>query len=137
MNNLEIVQKLYQWFSQKEFDKIRNILSPNIEWIQNKGFPNGSTHYGIEQVLSGVLTNFKKDWNSWNAIVNEWLDSGNIIICLGYYEGTHKITNKSMKADFAHVYWLKDLKIYKFQQFTDTLIIQKATQKEEENSTPN
>ncbi len=130
MNNLEVVQNLYKWFAKKDFDKIRTILSPNIEWIQNQGFPNGGVHHGIEQVLSGVLTNFKKDWKSWNAIVNQWLDSGDAIICLGYYQGIHRITDKSMKAEFAHIYWLKNSKIYKFQQFTDTLIIQKATEQE-------
>ncbi|MEA5511889.1 nuclear transport factor 2 family protein [Crocosphaera sp. UHCC 0190] len=128
MNNLEVVQQLYQWFSQKQFDQIRTILSSDIEWIQNEGFPGGSIHYGIEEVLSGVLTNFKKDWKQWNAVVKEWFDSGHAIICLGYYEGIHKKTGKLMKADFAHVYWLKDLKIYKFQQFTDTLMIQRATE---------
>ena len=128
MNNLEIVQQLYQAFAQKEKEKILEIFDPQIEWIQNEGFPQGGKHIGAQTVLNEVFAKFRVDWDAWQANVSEWLDAGDTIIALGEYRGTYKTTRKSMCAAFAHVYRLENGRIVKFQQYTDTLKVAEAMQ---------
>jgi hypothetical protein len=45
---------------------------------------------------------------------------------LGEYRGTYKTTGKSTTAAFAHVYKLRNGRIFKFQQYTDTLKVAEA-----------
>ncbi len=128
MNNLEIVQQLYQAFAQKDREKILKLFDPQIEWIQNQGFPQGGKHIGAETVVNEVFAKFRVDWDAWQANVHEWLDAGDTIIALGEYRGTYKITGRSMRAAFAHVYRLKNGRIVRFQQYTDTLKVAEAMQ---------
>ncbi len=127
MNNLDLVKRLYTAFSQRDADKIREIFHPDIEWIQNEGFPNGGRHVGADTVLNEVFAKFRTDWDSWRAVVHEWLDTGDAIVALGEYRGKHKVTGKSAVAVFAHVYDCRDNRIIRFRQYTDTAKVTEAT----------
>ncbi|MGH9945045.1 MAG: nuclear transport factor 2 family protein [Pyrinomonadaceae bacterium] len=127
MNNLEIIKRLYTAFGEHDTETILNLFAPDIEWIQNEGFPGGGRHVGADAVLQDVFAKFRLEWDNWQAIVSEWLDAGDAIIALGEYRGRHNRTGKAVTAAFAHVYWIRDGRIYKFQQFTDTLKVAEAT----------
>ena len=127
MTNLEIVQRFYVAFGGKDRDTILQLFAPDIEWIQNKGFPAGGRHVGAETVLNEVFTKFRVEWKSWEAPVNEWIDAGETIIALGEYRGAHARTGKSMTAAFAHIYRVRNGRIAQFRQFTDTMKIAEAT----------
>lgn len=128
MTNLELVQELYAAFGRRDTDAIRRIFHPEIEWIQNAGFPGGGTHRGAETVLTDVFAKFRVEWETWQAIVTEWLDAADTIIAIGVYRGTFKTTGRWMEAAFAHVYTVQDGRIVKFRQYTDTLKIAEARQ---------
>lgn len=128
MTNLELVQELYAAFGKRDTDAIRRIFHPEIEWIQNAGFPGGGTHHGTDTVLTDVFAKFRLEWETWQAIVTEWLDAGDNIIAIGVYRGTFKTTGRSMEAAFAHVYTVQDGRIVKFRQYTDTLKVAEARQ---------
>ncbi len=128
MSNLEIVKRLYTAFRERDTNTILEIFDPKIEWIQNEGFPGGGRHVGSDTVINDVFAKFRHDWETWQVVVDEWLDAGDAIIALGEYRGTHKSTSKSMTAAFAHVYKLKNSRVVRFQQYTDTLKIASAIQ---------
>lgn len=125
-SRVEIVQNLYEAFATRDRDRILEIFDPEIEWIQNEGFPRGGRHVGAEVVLNDVFAKFKVDWETWQAVVERWLDAGETIVALGEYRGTHKETGRSMKAAFAHVYWLRSGRIVRFEQYADTLKVAEA-----------
>ncbi|MHB1756259.1 MAG: nuclear transport factor 2 family protein [Leptospirillum sp.] len=126
MQNLNIVRNLYGAFAARDQKAILEIFDPNIVWIQNKGFPGGGTHIGAETVLKDVFEPFRIEWDSWKAIVSHYLDAGEAVVAIGEYCGVNKTTGKSMKAAFAHVYWVRDSRIIRFQQYTDTLMVVQA-----------
>ncbi|MEA5581236.1 nuclear transport factor 2 family protein [Nodularia harveyana UHCC-0300] len=128
MTNLEIIQRLYTAFQERDTKTIREIFDPQIEWIQNEGFPGGGRHIGTDAVLNDVFAKFRLDWDTWQAFVEEWLEAGDTIIALGKYSGIYKTTGKSITAEFAHVYKLRNGRIFKFQQYTDTFKIAEAMQ---------
>lgn len=117
---------MYQAFAEKDMETIRSLFAPDIEWIQNPGFPDGAHHVGVESVINNVFSRFKDSWEDWAASIDEWLDAGESIIALGEYRGTFRATGKQMTAAFAHVYRLKDGKILRFNQYTDTQMIHAA-----------
>jgi uncharacterized protein len=128
VSNLEIVKRLYTAFQKRDTKTVLEIFDPQIEWIQNEGFPGGGRHIGAETVLKNVFAKFRLDWDDWQAVVEEWLDAGDIIVALGEYRGTYKSTGKSTTAAFAHVYKFKNGRIFKFQQYTDTFKVAEAMQ---------
>ncbi len=119
-SNLAIVQDLYEAFATQDRDEILVILDPDIEWIQNEGFPGGGRYVGAEEVLDQAFGGLAAEWESWKAVVGSWLVAGESIVALGAYEGTHRATGKSMTAAFAHVYWLCDGRVVRFEQYADT-----------------
>jgi uncharacterized protein len=125
-SNLETIQQLYTAFANKDRQAILQLFAPDIEWIQNEGFPGGGRHVGATAVLDDVFARFRVEWEAWEAPVHEWLDAGHTIVALGEYRGKHKQTGKAMTAAFAHVYRLTNCRITKFQQFTDTAKITEA-----------
>lgn len=128
MGNLEIVKSLYTAIVSRDPDTILKIFNPNIEWIQNEGFPGGGKHVGADAVLNDVFAKFRQEWETWQVNVEEWLDAGDTIVALGEYRGVYKSTGKSTTAAFAHVYKLKNGRIVRFQQYTDTLKVAEAMQ---------
>jgi ketosteroid isomerase-like protein/ribosomal protein L32 len=119
-SNLEVVKSFYEALKEENRDLILNLLAPDVEWIQNEGFPGGGRHAGAETVLNEVFAALAAEWKSWQAEVGRWLDAGESIIALGAYRGTHRRTGRSMTAAFAHVYWLRDSQIVRFEQYADT-----------------
>ena len=126
MTDLETVQRLYDAFAARDAETIRALFHPDIEWVQNDGFPGGGRHVGADAVLNDVFAKFRTEWTAWQAPVHEWLDAGDTVVALGEYQGTHKATGKSTTAAFAHVYDLRDGRIVRFRQYTDTAKVREA-----------
>jgi ketosteroid isomerase-like protein len=123
MTNLEVIHELYRAFREKDYDAFLQICTPDLEWIQNEGFPQGSTHQGAEAVVENVFKAFNNDWESWSFAIAQYLDAGETVIVIGNYIGTHRQSGKSFTSPAAHVYDLKESKIYRFRQFADTKVI--------------
>lgn len=119
-SNLEVVKDFYEALGDQDRDRILHRLDPDVEWIQNEGFPGGGRYAGAETVLKEVFAAFAAEWKTWQAEVGRWLDAGESIVALGAYRGTHRRTGRSMTAAFAHVYWLRDNRIVRFEQYADT-----------------
>ncbi len=127
MNNLGIVQDLYDAFGKKDEARLRELLAPDVEWVQCAGFPGGGRRRGVDEVLENVFAGLRSEWRGWRVDVDEYLDAGSSIIALGKYAGTHHETGRSMEAVFAHVYEIQKGRITRFRQYTDTHELVNAT----------
>lgn len=123
MTNLEVIQELYRTFREKDYDAFLRICTPDLEWIQNEGFPQGATRQGAEAVIEGVFKAFNNDWELWSFDIEQYLDAGETIIVIGSYAGCHRLSGKSFSSPAAHVYDICDGKVCRFRQFTDTKVI--------------
>ncbi|HEY4572326.1 MAG TPA: nuclear transport factor 2 family protein [Thermoanaerobaculia bacterium] len=126
MSNLEVVQSFYAALKEGDESLIRGILHPEVEWVQNEGFPDGGSYVGAETVRNEVFLRLAEDWDGWQAAVGRWLNAGDSVVALGAYRGTYRKTGKSMQAAFAHVYWLEKGRIVRFEQYADTAKIAEA-----------
>ncbi|OWY61048.1 DUF4440 domain-containing protein [cyanobacterium TDX16] len=123
MTNLEVIQELYRSFREKDYDAFLNICTPDLEWIQNEGFPQGKTYRGAEAVIKGVFKSNDKRWEMFSFHIDRYLDAGNSVVVIGAYVGRHRETQKSLRAVASHVYDLVDGKVCRFQMFADTKTI--------------
>ena len=123
MTNIDVIQELYRAFRDRDYEAFRYLCDPDLEWIQNRGFPNGSTNYGADAVINNVFKAFNHDWSSWSFNIEEYLDTGTAVIVIGFYQGTHKFSKKSFRSDATHIYDLVSGKVTRFRQFADTKVI--------------
>lgn len=117
---------MFAAFRAKDAEGIRRVMHPDIEWIQNAGFPGGHWR-GVDDVLGNAFTRLRTEWTGWRADVTEWLEAGDSVVAIGVYRATHNVTGKAMEAAFAHVYDVRDGRVVRMRQFTDTLMVERAT----------
>ncbi len=67
-----------------------------------------------------------QEWEGYSATAEAFHDAGDTIVVTGWYAGTYRKSGKSFRARFAHVWRLRDGKIHRFEQFTDTLLVARA-----------
>lgn len=120
MSNLEIVQELYRCFQEKDYDGFRAICTEDLECIQNEGFPNSAAWNGADAVIDAVFKGNCAEWENFSYQIVQFLDAGSSIVAIGNYGGRHHKTKKQMHVAAAHVYDLKDGKVFRFRMFADT-----------------
>lgn len=118
-----IVQKLYQHFDKGEVPEVLALFDSNIEWNEAEGFSyaDGNPYLGPDAVLNGVFGRLNAEWDNFTLTNRTYHDvDQDKVLVTGYYSATNKATRKPLKAQFAHLWWVRNGKIQKFQQYTDT-----------------
>lgn len=128
MKALDVVQRLYAAFSTRDRTVILGVLHPDVEWVQNDGFPGGGRHVGSTHVLDNVLSQFRREWEDFGAHVAEWIEdsAGECVIAIGEYRGRNLRSGRTVRAAFAHVYEVDAGRVVRFRQFTDTAEFRRA-----------
>jgi ketosteroid isomerase-like protein len=123
MPNIEPVRALYAAFAQGDMHAALATMAPDIIWNEAENYPyaDRNPYVGPEAVLHGVFARIGGDWENFAAVSDEIIDGGDTVVSLGHYAGTCKSTGKPMRAQFAHVFRVKNGKIAAFQQYADTL----------------
>ena len=127
MSNTDFIRDFYDAFRSDEIERFEKLCDPEIEWIQNEGFPYGGRHKGAAAVLENVRRELARRWDDWSFAIEDILDAGGHVVVIGDYAGRHKETGKAFKAAAAHVFDLKDGRVSRFRQFTDTALVRDAT----------
>ena len=114
------IRSLYDAFARGDVPAVIAALDAEVEWIEAEGGPYGGRFVGPQAVLDNVFTKLGNEWKDYTASADEFIADGETVVVLGEYSGTYKVTRKPFKAPFAHVWRLKDNKVARFQQYTDT-----------------
>lgn len=122
-SNKEIVKTFYDSFKNNDKQTLFQLCDKNIEWISMEGMPSGGKYVGMKSVFDDYFQVMLSNFKEFHAEPNEFLSIEGTVIVFGRYHGVSKI-NKKFDVPFSHVYVLKDDKIIRFQQFTDTKKIQ-------------
>ena len=120
--NLEIIRGLYEAFGRGDIPAVLGALDANVEWREAEGFlyADQNPYMGPAAVLAGVFARLGGEWEEFQARPDSFLDAGEAVIAQGHYGGVYKATGRKVRAQFAHVWTLRDGKVATFQQYTDT-----------------
>ena len=127
MSNLESVQGLYAAFAKGDVPTVLGFLDTNIAWTEAEGFPYGGTYNGPNAVLEGVFMRLGSEWDGFAAVPDEFIDAGDHR-CAGSVQRRLQSYRKSFKANFAHVWKIREGKAISFVQYVDTFLVQQALQ---------
>jgi ketosteroid isomerase-like protein len=123
--NVRLVQEAYAAFNRGDIQAVLNSLSDNVEWIAPGVEPVAGTYRGKD----GVAQFFQKvketvEFSAFEP--REYVAQGDRVVALGNYKATAHATGKPYQCDWVMSFTLRDGKVTKFQEFTDTAVIAAA-----------
>ena len=124
--NIHVVRRLYE--ARGNPDVIRQVLAPDVRWEVVPGFPHSDVYQGVSGV-GDFFTRLFADFEDWHTEPSEFFETGDHVVAVGTYSARAKATGKSFKAQFAHVWTLRDGVIGRLQQCADTVQLAKASGK--------
>lgn len=124
--NKEIIEAHYNGFMDGDFDAVMAPLADDIAWTEAAGFPLAGTYIGRQAVADDVFAILQRDWEGYSLDVDEVLQDGDTVIGVGTYSGTYKATGRPFSARVVHLWRFKDGKAIRFEQITDTAMVNAA-----------
>jgi ketosteroid isomerase-like protein len=116
-----LVKSLYEAAGRGEPGVLIGALHPQVEWYEAQGSPyaTGNPYVGPAAV-GGLLGGIATDIADFRLEVVRVTDGGDTVVAEGRYTGKSAKTGKPLDAPFAHVWYLRDGVVVRFQQYTDT-----------------
>jgi ketosteroid isomerase-like protein len=121
MSNGAFVKSLYEAAARGEGGVLMAALHPAIEWFEAQGVPYAAANpYVGPGAVGGLLGQIGTDIAEFRLMPHTFTDGGDVVVVEGRYGGIGAKTKKPLDAPFAHVWHLRDGKVVRFQQYTDT-----------------
>ena len=108
---------------------LKLILDPDVSWEILDGFPFGGTYIGIKAVLNDFFPKILEKFDDWHTIPEEFFEVDDNVIVVGRYAGIIKSTRNKIGAPFVHIWTIKNGKVTRMRQFTDTAKFHEGTSK--------
>ncbi|OWW21064.1 nuclear transport factor 2 family protein [Noviherbaspirillum denitrificans] len=120
--NVETVRGLYDAFSRGDVPAVLDRMDDSVEWVEADNFPyaDRNPYVGPKAILEGVFMRLGHDWADFSVSPQQVIDAENNVVVLGMHHGRYKETGKELHAQFAHVWSLRDGRVVRFQEYTDT-----------------
>jgi len=124
MGNTDIIKGLYNSFATGDVPAVLGAMDQMINWTEAEGFLYGGTYIGPDAILEHVFAKLGTEWERFSAVPGQFVEEGSMVVALGAYSGKYLPTGRSIiNVPFVHAWTLRDGKITRFQQYTDTLVI--------------
>jgi uncharacterized protein len=123
---LSIITAHYAASARGDLDAMLTPLAAGAVWIEMAGFPYAGTYLGADEVRAGVFERIGAEWSDYRADPEELVADGEHVVAFGTYSGTFTATGRSMRARFVHHWTVRDGKVVRFEQFTDTHLVRSA-----------
>ena len=120
--NIALVQSLYAAFGKGDIATLVNGLAADVDWTVNgrrKDYPMFGNWKGpgeVQTFFKGVGEN--ETFSAFSP--NEFHASGDLVFAFGHYAGTVKKTGRVFDCEWVHVFTVKNGKVTRFREFTDT-----------------
>lgn len=122
----QIVADHYEASSRLDIDGMMADLAPDVQWTEMAGFPCAGTYVGRDAIVANVFAVLGRDWKDFGFTLERLIDGGDTIVGIGDYAGTNARTGQAMRARVAHVWQVRGGKVQRFEQFCDTLLVNRA-----------
>ena len=119
--NTEVVKRAYAAFKSGDMDALMHTYADDISW-EFYG-PSTIPTAGVRKGLAGVgefFATVDSAMTPQSFEPREFIAQGDQVVVLGDYSWKMKATGRTFAANWAHVATLKDGKIVRFREFTDT-----------------
>jgi ketosteroid isomerase-like protein len=126
--NVALIQSLYAAFGRGDIAAVIAGLAPDVDWEtvgSRTDFPNFGPHRGIGEVQDFFrLVGENEDFSEFTP--RELYAAADKVFALGTYRLTVKKTGAPVATEWVHVFTVKDGKVTRFREHTDTAQFAKA-----------
>lgn len=122
-----IVADHYAASARHDLEGMLADLAPDVHWVEMESSAYAGTHVGRAQIIEKVFEPIGRQWEDFAFTPERLIDGGNTIVAIGWYSGTFRATGKRMRARVTHVWDVEDGKVRRFEQFADTLALERPT----------
>ncbi|MBI2219330.1 MAG: nuclear transport factor 2 family protein [Candidatus Rokubacteria bacterium] len=121
-DNLALMKNGYEAFAKGDIQTVLALLDDKVEWneAEHVTFWTGGPMIGPQAVLRDVFSRIPQEFDGFRIEIARMLSCGDSVLVQARYRGTAKATGKRLDAQVAHVWDLREGKIVRFQQYTDT-----------------
>ena len=119
---IDIVKGIYEAFGRGDVVAVLGAFDAGVSWREADGFlyADGNPYVGPQAVAQGVFQRIGGDMDGLTLSLDNIVDGGDTVVTEGRYHATMKKTGTPVDAQFAHVWQVRDGKVVRFQQYTDT-----------------
>jgi ketosteroid isomerase-like protein len=121
-DNVGLVRGAYEAIAKGDVPELLGLLDDKVEWneAEHSTWWPGERFVGPQAVLEGVIARIPQDFDGFTVEVERTVGCGDTVLVEARYRGTAKATGKPLNAQVAHVWDLRDGKVVRWQQYTDT-----------------
>lgn len=123
---LDIIRSHYEASARGDLDGMLADMHPQVRWTEAAGFPYAGTYIGRDAIARGVFARIAQDWDGFGFHLEQLVGSDGTVVATGSYRGTCRSTGRALDVRTAHVWQLAEGRVTAFEQFTDTLLIDRA-----------
>jgi uncharacterized protein len=130
MQNLEIVQAMYQAFGSGDLPALLAAMDPQVEW-QNPGpsqIPYFGTHRGPEAVARNIFAFLAENLRFEKFEPKEFFTSADKVVVLLDCEAVAVRSGQRVAQAVVHVFTLRAGKVVRFQDFQNSFALSQALQ---------
>ena len=102
------------------FPVFRSIRRSSGSSPRSRDLPDSGTHHGSEAVIKEIFEPTLDKFDDFRLQCDQFLDAGDQVVVTGRFLGRGKDTGSDLDATFAHVWTLRNGKVVRFQDYTDT-----------------
>jgi uncharacterized protein len=120
--NVRLVQSTYDAFARGDIDAALAAMHADIEWHEAEHSPWHAPggHHGPTEVLTNVFAHIPADFARFEVVPERFHDAGPTVIVEGRYRATGTESSRHLDAQVCHVWTVRDGKLARYQQYTDT-----------------
>lgn len=119
-----IVKSIYDALAKGDLPAVLGTFDPQIQWREAENFlyADGNPYAGPQAVAQGVFQRIVSNVDNFTVLPEHFVEASDTdtVVVEGRYRGRMKTTGAPVNAQFAHVWQLRDGKVVRFQQYTDT-----------------
>jgi ketosteroid isomerase-like protein len=119
--NVKVVQDAYAAFGRRDIEALIGMMSNDIDWLTlgPKELPMSGPRRGKPEVQK-FFQQVEESWNFERFEPREFIAQGETVVALGFYGGTAKTTKRTFACEWSHVFTVRNGKVTKFREYTDT-----------------
>jgi hypothetical protein len=125
--NVTLIQATYDAFARGDVDLVVAAMHDDVVWheAEHSLWHKPGGYHGPADVLSNVFGRIAEQFRDFRVIPQGFHDAGNTVIVEGRYQAT-TINGDQLDAQVCHIWMIRDGKIGRFHQYTDTLQLAEA-----------
>ena len=121
-DNITLIQDTYAAFTRGDGDAVVAAMHDDIAWdeAEHSLWHQPGGYHGPADVLSNVFGRIPEQFRDFRVIPQRFHGAGDTVIVEGRYQVT-AMTGDQLDAQVCHIWTIRDGKVGRFQQYTDTL----------------